>query len=111
MRPEEEQRQGDREVEEDEATRLDREHLQRLRRSRQARVVKLSVALFFVVVFAVFVIGNSEKANVDFVFVESAVPLIWVMLACAIVGGIVGFVIGRPGRQFRFHREDEDRRR
>ncbi len=93
---------------EDEARRLDRDHLQRLRRARQARVAKLLVALFLIVVFIVFIIGNSDRAKVDFVFVESRVRLIWVMLACAIVGGIVGFVLGRPGRQVRFHRKDDE---
>jgi uncharacterized integral membrane protein len=98
--------------EQDEAARLDREHLARLRRARQRRVIKIVVALAILVIFIVFIIGNSDRQPIDFVFVESEVPLIWVMLACAVLGGIVGFILGRPGRQFRFHRDDdEDERR
>ena len=103
---------SDEDRERDEAARLDREHLARLRRARQGRVIKLVIALAILVIFIVFIIGNSGRQPIDFVFVESEVPLIWVMLACAVLGGIVGFILGRPGRQFRFHRgDDEDERR
>jgi uncharacterized integral membrane protein len=96
-----------------EADRLDRDHLQRLQRARQARGVKVIIALAVLVILIVFIVSNSQRVEVNFVFVDRNIRLIWVMLACAILGGIVGFVLGRPGRQFRFHREEDepDRRR
>ena len=34
--------------------------------------------------------------------------LIWVMFSCAVAGGILGYLIGRPGRQVRFHRKKDE---
>jgi uncharacterized integral membrane protein len=104
----EEDEAADRGRAEDEAAKLDADHLQRLRRTRQARVAKVLVALAVLVIFVVFIIGNSDSKEIDFVFVESRIPLIWVMLGCAILGGITGFVLGRPGKQVRFHRREDD---
>lgn len=94
--------------EREEEDRLDREHLQRLKRARQARATKLLLALGVLVILIIFVISNSQRVPVDFVVAEREPRLIWIMLACAFLGGIVGFILGRPGRQFRFHRKDED---
>ena len=84
---------------------LDREHRQ-LQRARQARIAKLLVALFLAVVLVIFIVANSKRVPIDYVFVESEARLIWIMLFCSVVGGIVGFLIGRPGRQVRFRRRE-----
>lgn len=88
------------------ALRADDEHLRRLRRARQARAAKLLVALGILVILVIFIVWNSETVPVSFVFFTREPPLIWVMLACAVLGGIVGFLFGKPGKQFRFH-DDE----
>jgi uncharacterized integral membrane protein len=93
------------------AIRADDEHLRRLRRARQARVAKLLVALGIVVILIIFVIANSQPVSVDFVFLTRHPRLIWVMVACAVLGGVVGFLLGRPGKQFRFHDDEEKRQR
>ena len=86
---------------------LDDEHHRELQKARQRRVAKLLVALFIAVVLAVFIVTNSDRVPVDFVFFTRKSRLIWVMLACAILGGIVGYLVGRPGKQIRFHRREE----
>jgi uncharacterized integral membrane protein len=99
-------------VEGDEATRADREHFRELQKARQGRVVKTLLALALAVVFIVFILTNSQAVTVNFVFVKRKPPLIWVMFGCAVVGGIFGYLVGRPGKQIRFHRRrrgEEDR--
>jgi uncharacterized integral membrane protein len=75
------------------------EQIRQLQRRRQARIAKLLVALFLVVVFVVFIVQNSKRVPIDFVFFTLQARLIWIMLACAILGGVVGFLAGRPGKQ------------
>jgi uncharacterized integral membrane protein len=86
----------------------DRDHLRELQRARQRRVAKLLVALLISIVLIVFIIKNSERVPIHYVFFTANNRLIWVMLACAILGGIVGYLIGRPGKQVRFrHRQEQ----
>jgi uncharacterized integral membrane protein len=86
---------------EQETLRMEAEHLRQLRRERQARVAKVLVVLGVGVLFAVFVLANAQPVTVDFVFVEGRPRLIWVMLACAVLGGVLGYLVGRPGRRAR----------
>lgn len=86
----------------------DQEHLRELQRARQARVAKVLVALVIVVILIIFVISNSQSVEVDFVFVTRRPALIWVMIVCSVLGGVVGYLIGRPGRQVRLHRRRDD---
>jgi len=82
----------------------DQEHLHELQRARQARVVKVLVALAIVVILIIFIVSNSQPVEVDFVFVTRHPRLIWVMFACTVLGGLLGYLIGRPGKQVRLHR-------
>ena len=75
---------------------------------RQARVAKFLVALFLVVIFIVFIVQNSKRTTIDYVFFHRYTRLIWIMLACGILGGIVGFLLGRPGKQVRLRRKKKD---
>jgi uncharacterized integral membrane protein len=92
----------------DPARRADAEHLRELQKERQAKVVKAVIVIAIVVVLAVFVIQNSDSVPVDYVFFTSDSRLIWVMLSCAVLGGIVGFLLGRPGKQVRLHRGKDE---
>ena len=67
-------------------------------------MAKVLAFLALVVILVVFIIANSKSVPVSFVFVTRNPPLIWVMLACAVLGGIIGYVIGRPGREIRMGR-------
>ena len=69
-------------------------------------MAKAVIILLLLVLFMIFIISNSEGHPVDFVFFTREPPLIWVMVACALLGGIVGYLIGRPGKQIRLHRRE-----
>ena len=86
---------------------LDHQHYDQLRRARQARVAKFLVVLVIIVILIVFVVANAKPVRVSYVFVTGHPKLIWVMLFCAILGGLAGYLLGRPGKQVRFHRGDE----
>jgi len=86
------------------APHTEEEHLSAIRRARQARVAKVLVALSIVVVLIIFVIANSQPVKVNFVFLTRHPRLIWVMFACAVLGGLAGYLIGKPGRQVRVPR-------
>jgi uncharacterized integral membrane protein len=82
--------------------------MRELQRARQAKVAKVLVVLAVVVLFMIFIISNDDPAPVSFVFFTRHPPLIWVMFACAVLGGLIGYVIGRPGKQIRLHRSRDD---
>jgi uncharacterized integral membrane protein len=88
----------------------DLEHSRELQRERQARVGKVLVGLFILGVLIAFIVANGHSVKVNFVFVTRKPPLIWVMFTCAVLGGILGYLVGRPGRQVRFHRKKEEGR-
>jgi uncharacterized integral membrane protein len=77
----------------------DQAHQRAQDRARRGRFVKVLIALVLIVVFIVFVTSNARETRVSFVFFKSDIALIWVMFGCAVVGGIVGYLIGKPGRQ------------
>lgn len=87
----------------------DQEHMQRLRRQRQARVAKAVVILAIVILLIVFVTQNLDDVPVDFVFVTGSFPLIWVLIVTAILGGIVGYLLGRPSKETRLHAKPDER--
>jgi uncharacterized integral membrane protein len=92
-------------------TREDREHLRALQQQRRSRVIKALVALVIVILLVIFIISNSQPVPVDFVFADGRPRLIWVMFACTVLGGVAGYLIGRPGKQIRLHRRQPDERR
>src|SRR5439155_25393286 len=91
--------------------RADQDHLRALQRERQARVAKALVALGLAVILIMFILFNSAATRVSFVFFHRKPPLICVMFACAVLGGIVGFLIGRPGKQLRLRRRPKEEKK
>ncbi len=85
-----------------------REDLDLLDRERRRRVGMLLVAVGIVLLLAIFVVRNSQRVPVDFVFFTREARLIWVMVACAALGGIVGYLVGRPPRRLRRRIRDRD---
>lgn len=65
----------------------------------RTRVVKIIVALILLILLILFVAQNSEAVRVDFVFGNAEVGLIWVFLACALIGAVIAYLLGRPGRR------------
>jgi uncharacterized integral membrane protein len=86
----------------------DHERMRQLQHHRQTRAAKTVVLLGLLTILILFIVWNAHEVPVSFVFVTRRVGLIWVMLVCAILGGIVGFVVGRPGRAFRFGRGKDE---
>jgi uncharacterized integral membrane protein len=66
---------------------------------RRASTVKIVLGLVVLVLFVVFVTQNAREVEVNLVFVTASIPLIWVFVGCAIIGGIVAVLLGRPGRR------------
>ncbi|MDA8341195.1 MAG: LapA family protein [Actinomycetota bacterium] len=66
-------------------------------RSRPSRdVVRLVAAGVIVVVLVAFVLDNSQSVKLGFVFASATVPLIWVLIATALVGaGLDRLVVWR----------------
>jgi uncharacterized integral membrane protein len=51
-------------------------------------IARIVAALIIVIVLVAFVVKNSEKVNVSFVFFSASVRLIWVLLVTAILGAL-----------------------
>ncbi|MEX0832451.1 MAG: LapA family protein [Actinomycetota bacterium] len=76
----------------------DRETQAQLARSRRMRAAKLLAALAILILLIVFIIQNSEPVTIDWVFFQRESRVIWVMVTSAVLGGVVGYLIARPGR-------------
>jgi uncharacterized integral membrane protein len=88
-------------------TDADQDRLRQLKRHRQVRAAKAIVVVVILTLLILFIVWNSHSVQVNYVFFKARNSLIWVMVVCTLLGGIVGFIVGRPGRQFRFRHEDE----
>lgn len=77
------------------------------RRASRRRMIQAAALLLLVVILVAFVIENSARVKISFVFFSREVRPIWLMLTCAALGAVVGFLLGRPGRQLR-RRQDAD---
>jgi uncharacterized integral membrane protein len=62
-------------------------------------IVKVIIALVLLILFIIFVAQNSQPVSVNLVFVTTEVRLIWVFVACALIGAVVAFLLARPGRR------------
>lgn len=62
-------------------------------------MIRVVVGIILAVLFVLFVSFNSDPVSVSFVFVDTQVGLVWVFLACALVGALIAYLIGRPGRR------------
>ncbi|MFL5797739.1 MAG: hypothetical protein ACJ77A_07360 [Actinomycetota bacterium] len=88
----------------------DSERLHQLQRHRQVRAAKAIVLVLILTVLVLFIVWNAHSVPVNYVFFKANNDLIWVMLVCALLGGIVGFIVGRPGGTFRFRHDDEEKK-
>lgn len=71
----------------------------RLDREQRGAAVKVGFGLFILIIFVLFIIQNSGRVPVDFVFFTRRIRLIWVFLACALIGSLVTWLVGRPRRR------------
>lgn len=71
----------------------------RLDREQRGAALKIGFGLFLLIIFVLFIIQNSGRVPVDFVFFTRRIRLIWVFLACALLGSLVTWLVGRPRRR------------
>jgi uncharacterized integral membrane protein len=72
---------------------------ERPRKVEPGTAIKVGAGLFLLVIFILFIIQNSNPVEVNFVFFRANIRLIWVFLGCAVIGGIIAWLIGRPRRR------------
>lgn len=78
-----------------------RTQLQNLEAQRAERLVKIVQLTLIAVVFAIFVLQNAEPVGVNFLIFSLNIRLIWVIFGCAALGGVAGYLIGRPEKSLR----------
>jgi uncharacterized integral membrane protein len=83
--------------------RADARHMKRLTRARRARVAKTVLALVIVVGLLVFVLQNAGPVAIRFFFTTAHPKLLWVLVGCVLLGGVAGYLVGRPGKRTKLH--------
>jgi uncharacterized integral membrane protein len=64
------------------------------RNGRDARdTAKIVVVILLIVVLAAFALANTDEVDVDFVVTDVTLPLIFVLIGTAIVGGLIDRLI------------------
>ena len=82
---------------------LDEEHLQKIKASQRARLIKAAILAGIGVLFIVFVLQNAKSVDVTLIFATISVPLIWVIVVPALIGAAACYVIARPEKDIHFH--------
>jgi uncharacterized integral membrane protein len=62
------------------------------------RLARLVAILILVGAVAVLVVQNSRRVTLRFLFVTGHVGLIWIIVVCLVVGGVIGYLVGRRRR-------------
>lgn len=78
-----------------------RTQLHNMEARRAERLVKIVQLTLIAVVFAVFVLQNADPVDVNVLLFTLNIRLIWVIIGVAVLGGVAGFLIGRPEKSLR----------
>ena len=78
-----------------------RTQLQNLEAQRAERLVKVAQLTLIAIVFITFVLQNATGVNVHFLLFALNIRLIWVIFGCGLLGGVAGYLIGRPEKSLR----------
>ena len=78
-----------------------RAQLQHLEARRAERVVKVAQLTLIAIVFITFVLQNADPVNVHFLVFSLNIRLIWVIFGFVVLGGVAGYLIGRPEKSLR----------
>jgi uncharacterized integral membrane protein len=78
-----------------------RTQLQNLEAQRAERLVKVAQLTLIAIVFITFVLQNAGPVNVHFLVFSLNVRVIWVIFGCGLLGGVAGYLIGRPEKSLR----------
>ena len=91
------------------ARRPEPEHsLAEVARARRRRVTKAVGALALFIVLVLFIVANSQPVEVNFLFFKAQPRLIWEMVTCAVLGGLLGYMLGRPGHEGKARKKKRD---
>ncbi len=77
-----------------------RTQLQNMETHRRERLTKVAQLTLIAIVFITFVLQNADPVDVQFLF-SFNIRLIWVIVGCALLGGVAGYLIGRPEKSLR----------
>jgi uncharacterized integral membrane protein len=78
-----------------------RAQLQNLEAQRAERLVKVAQLTLIAIIFTTFVLQNAQPVNVHFLLFSVNIRLIWVIFGCGMLGGVAGYLIGRPEKSLR----------
>jgi uncharacterized integral membrane protein len=78
-----------------------RSQLQNLEAQRAERLVKVAQLTLIAIIFITFVLQNADPVNVHFLVFSLNIRLIWVIFGCGLLGGVAGYLIGRPEKSLR----------
>jgi uncharacterized integral membrane protein len=78
-----------------------RTQLQNLEAERAERLVKVAQLTLIAIIFITFVLQNAEPVSVTFLVFSLNIRLIWVIVGCGLLGGVAGYLIGRPDKSIR----------
>lgn len=78
-----------------------RTQLQNMEAQRAERLMKVGQLALIAIVFITFVLQNAQPVNVHFLLFSLNIRLIWVIFGCGLLGGVAGYLIGRPDKSLR----------
>jgi uncharacterized integral membrane protein len=78
-----------------------RTQLQNLEAQRAERLVKVAQLTLIAIIFITFVVQNADPVGVHFLVFSLNIRLIWVIFGCGVLGGVAGYLIGRPEKSLR----------
>ena len=78
-----------------------RTQLQQMEDRQRERLIKAAQLTAIAIVFIAFVLQNAESVPVTFLVFSLSIRLIWIIFGCALLGGVAGYLIGRPEKSLR----------
>jgi uncharacterized integral membrane protein len=78
-----------------------RAQLQNLEAQRAERLIKVAQLTLIAIIFITFVLQNADPVNVHFLVFSLNIRLIWVIFGCGVLGGVAGYIVGRPEKSLR----------
>jgi uncharacterized integral membrane protein len=78
-----------------------RTQLNQMEARQRERLVKAAQLTVIAVIFIAFVVQNAQPVNVHFLLFSLDIRLIWVIFGCGVLGGVAGYLIGRPDKSLR----------
>jgi uncharacterized integral membrane protein len=78
-----------------------RTQLMQMEQRQRERLVKVAQLTAIAIIFITFVLQNAQGVNVHLLLFSVNIRLIWVIFGCALLGGVAGYLIGRPDKSLR----------